>query len=107
MKSGGFKPETVTVASTSTLVVEVDVRNSQRFALYVENLDPAQTFAGTLERYMVSGQTPAPSSQPDLSAVEPGEAVMADIDTSCTAYLRLVGTMSGAGGDVSVSGADR
>jgi hypothetical protein len=32
---------------------------------------------------------------------------MADLDVSGTAFIRLVGLMDGAGGNVSVSGADR
>ena len=46
MKRGGFEPETVSVAPTSTTVVEVDVRAAKTLTLYVKNLDGTQTFAG-------------------------------------------------------------
>jgi len=107
MKVGGFPPETVAVAPTSTVAVECDVRNASRLALFVANLDGSQTFSGTIERWMVTGQTPAASTIGDFASVGPGVSVMADLDVSCTSYIRLVGTMSGAGGNVSVSGADR
>lgn len=106
-KSGGFGPETVAVAPTSTTVADIDVRGITRFALYVKNLDGAQTFAGDVYQYMVSGQTPALLSVPDFASVAAGEAAMASIDVRGVTFIRLVGTMSGAGGNVSVSGSDR
>ena len=107
MKRGGFEPETVAVAPTSTTIVEVDTRTASTLTLHVTNLDGTQTFAGTIERRQFAGQTWAQSPIGDFAAIGPGDAVMADLDVSGTAFVRLVGTMDGAGGDVSVSGADR
>lgn len=107
MKRGGFAPETVAVAPTSTVVVEVDTRQLSTLSLYVHNTDATQTFSGTIQRRMTPEQDWAPSSFGDFASVGPDVAVMADLDVATTAYLRLVGTMDGAGGDVSVSGADR
>lgn len=107
MKNGGFGPETVAVAPTSTTVVDVDVRHVSVYALYLKNLDGTQTFSGTVKRYMVTGQTPAPTPEADFSSVAPGEAAFASLDVRGTAFLSIVGTMSGAGGNVSISGSDR
>jgi len=107
MKGGGFAPETVAVAPTSTVVVEVDTRAASIFTLFVENLDASQTFSGAIERWMVAGQTPAPQVSDEFTSISAGASVMADLDVRGTSYIRLVGTFSGAGGNVSVSGADR
>jgi hypothetical protein len=107
MKRGGFEPETVAVAPTSTTVVEVDTRTASTLTLHVTNLDATQTFSGTIERRQYDGQAWAASSLGDFAAVGPETAVMADLDVSGTAFIRLVGLMDGAGGNVSVSGADR
>lgn len=107
MKRGGFEPETVAVAPTSTTIAEVDTRTSSLLTLHVTNLDGSETFSGTIERRQYASQAWATSTIGDFASIGPGDAVMADLDVSGTAYVRLVGTMSGAGGNVSVSGADR
>ena len=95
------------MAPTTTTVVTVDTRNSSVLSLYVANLDGSQTFSGTIERRQYDTQTFAPSTFGDFASVGAGVAVMADLDVRGTAEVRLVGIMDGAGGNISVSGADR
>ena len=90
----------VSVAPTDTVVITANVRSVARASLQVDNLDGAQTFAGTIERRVADTGAWAPSTLGDFSIVAAGPSVMADVDVAGTADSRLVGTMSGAGGDV-------
>ena len=92
----------VAVATTSTVVVDLDVRNIEWVTLQVDNLDATQTFTGVIERRQSPDMDWAPSAIGDYSGVGPLLSVVADLDVSGTGYLRLVGTMDGAGGDVAV-----
>ncbi len=107
MKRGGFDSETVAVLPTSTTVVEVDTRGSELYTLYVYN-GTDQLLTGAIERYMATGQVPAPTAiGADLATVPAGQSRMADLDVSGTRFIRYVAYFDGAGGNVTVSGADR
>lgn len=96
-------PVQVSVAPTTTTVLVLDVRYVEQVAVQVTNLDGTQTFDGIVERKTFQETAYAPSTMPDFQGLAPGASVMADIDCRGSAYLRLVGTMSGAGGNVRVS----
>jgi hypothetical protein len=88
------------VAPTSTVVVELDVREAEWVTMQLDNRDASQTFNGTIERRQSPQAEWAPSTLSDFSGVGPLSSVVADLDVSGTGFMRLVGTMSGAGGDV-------
>lgn len=94
---------TVAVAPTSTVVLEADVRNNDWATVQIENLDGSQTFSGTVERRQSTDLGWSPSTIGDFASIAPGQSVTADLDLTGTAYLRIVGTMSGAGGNVVVA----
>lgn len=93
---------TVAVAPTSTTVLSVDVRGELRVSVQIDNLDAAQTFSGTVERRVAGAGNWSPSSLGDFSSIAALGSVTADLDVAGSADLRIVGTMSGAGGDVRV-----
>ena len=93
---------TVAVAPTSTVVVDLDVRADEWVTAQVDNLDAAQSFVGIVERRQAAEASWAPSTLTDLSCVLPLSSVVVDLDVSGTGFLRIVGTMSGAGGNVRV-----
>lgn len=97
------EPAVVTVAPTNTTVLEVDTRFVDVLTVQLTNTDGTQTFAGTVQRRTHNETAFADSDIPDFSGVGPGVSVMADLDTRGSAVVRLVGYMSGAGGDVRVS----
>lgn len=94
---------TVSVAPTSTLIVELDVRGCSRATLQVDNLDASQTFAGVIQRRVNTAGDWSPSTLGDYAEVGPLQSVTTDLDVDGTGYIRLVGSMSGAGGDVAYS----
>lgn len=96
-------PATVAVASTTTPVVTVECRASEVLTIQLVNTDGTQTFNGTVQRRTYGETTWSDSSLPDFQGIGPGSSVMADIDVRGSAYVRLVGTMSGVGGNVRVS----
>jgi hypothetical protein len=104
---------TVAVATTSTVVWSGDVRVDEWLCLQLQNLDGAQTFTGTIERRLATAAGWATSTIPDFSSVPPAgtvdpttgaplDSITADLDIEATGYIRLVGQMSGAGGNVAV-----
>lgn len=93
----------VTVAPTSTVVVSLDVRDDEWLTMQVDNLDGSQTFTGTIERRVSEQMTWSQSTIGDFAGIAAGGSATADLDVSGTGFLRLVGVMSGAGGDVAVS----
>lgn len=100
----------VTVAPTSTEVFSVDVRDAQWLTAQVTNLDPSQTFTGVIERRVSEDMDWSSSTIGDFAGIPPAgtvdangaplDSVTVDIPVNGTGYLRLVGVMSGAGGDV-------
>jgi hypothetical protein len=96
-------PVTVSVAPTTTTVLEVDTRYISNLAVQVTNLDSVQSFSGKVQRRTWDESYWADSPIPDFSVVAAGQSVMADLDVRGTAMLRIVGTMDGAGGNVQVS----
>lgn len=101
--SPSSSPEVVTVAPTTTTVLEVDTRYITNLAVQISNLDGTQTFVGAVQRRTYGETNWATSTLPDFDSIAAGQSVMADLDVKGTAVLRIVGTMSGAGGDVQVS----
>ena len=71
--------------------------------MQLDNLDLSQTFVGTVQRRLDALHGWADSAILAFSDVPAGVSVCVDLDTKGTRYLRLVGTMSGAGGNVRVS----
>lgn len=106
MKVGGFVPEVVAVAPTSTECVVIDARRLRRISLHVTNLDGTQTFNGVVETRLYDTQGWATRVFMEFQQLGPGASAQAEIDVSTTGYVRLMGTMDGAGGDISVSGSD-
>lgn len=92
----------VAVAPTSTEVTVVDVREEQWLTVQVDNLDGSQIFTGIVERRVSDAMDWSESTLGDFAGIDAGGSVTADIDVTGTGYLRLVGVMSGAGGDVAV-----
>lgn len=96
---------TVAVAPTSTTVVSwnrTQLGSTKRVTVYLANLDGSQTFVGQVERRMANSTVWAVSTLGDFASVAAGTAVMADLDVEGSDEVRITGTMSGAGGDVSV-----
>lgn len=94
---------TVTVAPTQTTLMtwtKEQLRGAKRVTAYVYNTDAAQTFVGTVQRRMTNGTAWASSTISDFSSIAAQTAVMADLDVEGSDEVRIVGTMSGAGGDV-------
>lgn len=100
-----FAPPTTTVAvgPTTTVIFEADVRWSGWATLQIENLDATQTFTGFVERRQDTTMGWSRSTLGDFADIAPLSSVAADLDLTGTAYLRVVGSMSGAGGDVRVA----
>lgn len=97
-------PTTVAVAPTTTVVATFDLGAfAGQLTVQLDNLDLSQTFVGVVQRRLDSAHAWADSELADFSSIAAGSSICADLDTSGTRYLRLVGTMSGAGGDVLVS----
>lgn len=104
---------TAPVASTATVVWSADVRRLGLCTVQVQNLEAAQTFVGFIQRKVAAGLDWSTSTLPDFTSIQPAgtldadgnplDCVTADIDVEGTAELRLVGHMTGAGGDVQVS----
>lgn len=106
--------ETVAVGPTSTVVWAGDVRSEEWLSVQLDNLDATQTFSGAVERRLSSaagwststigdfGNIP-PAGTTDPTSGVPLDSVTADLDIEATGYLRIVGYMSGAGGNVAVA----
>lgn len=95
---------TVSVAPTQTTLMtwtKEQLRGAKRVTTYVYNADASQTFVGTVQRKMTAASSWASSSIPDFSSIPALTAVMADLDVEGSDEVRIVGTMSGAGGNVS------
>lgn len=103
----------VAVGTTSTVVWTGDVRSDEWLSMQVSNLDATQTFTGTIERRLSEAQGWSTSTIGDFASIPaagsvdpttgvPLDSVTADLDIRATGFLRLVGQMSGAGGDVAV-----
>lgn len=104
---------TVAVGTTSTVVWSGDVRSDEWLCVQVDNLDATQTFTGTVERRLATAAGWATTTIGDFASIPPAgstdpttgvplDSVTADLDIRATGYLRLVGQMSGAGGNVAV-----
>jgi len=92
----------VAVAPTSTEVWSGDVRSEDWVSVQIDNLDGTQTFTGTVERRLSASSSWSQSTIGDFAGIPPGASVTADLDITATGYLRVVGTMDGAGGNVAV-----
>lgn len=97
---------TVAVGPTSTLVLELDVRNDEQIVVQMTNLSAGQVLSAEVHRKTTTGTEYAPSTLGDFAAIAAGDTVAADLDVSATAYIRVYASYDGAGEDVLVS-ADR
>ena len=94
---------TVSVAPTQTTLMtwtKEQLKGAKRVTAYVYNADASQPFTGIVQRRMTNATSWASSSIPDFSSVGAQTAVMADLDVEGSDEVRIVGTMSGAGGNV-------
>lgn len=94
---------TVSVAPTQTTLMtwtKDQLKGAKRVTAYVYNADASQTFVGYVQRRMSGSTTWATSPIPDFSSIAAQTAVMADLDVEGSDEVRIVGTMSGAGGNV-------
>ena len=94
---------TVAVAPTQTTLMtwtKEQLRGAKRVTVYLYNADASQTFTGTIQRRMTSGTGWANSALPDLTGLTALTAAMVDLDVEGSDEVRIVGTMSGAGGNV-------
>ena len=71
--------------------------------LQVDNLDATQTFVGQIERRQSEEMAWSVSTIGDFAEIPASGSVTADLDVVGTGFIRLVGTMSGAGGDVAIA----
>jgi hypothetical protein len=102
-------PTVISVAPTETVLLRVSrehCRASKRVTVQITNNDGSQTFSGTVYRRL-NGMAFAPSTLADFVAVAAGDSVVADLDTEATEELEIRGTMSGAGGNVTVAAVRR
>lgn len=93
---------TVEVLPASTTVATWDTRWEDYLTVQVDNLEGAQTFAGTIQRRLSEDMEWATSTIGDFANIPAGQSVVADLDVRGTRWVRLVGTMDGAGGNVRV-----
>lgn len=110
----GPSPARVVVAVdiTATEVLELDVRDEDWVTLQVQNLDAVETFRGYVERRQSTAMGWSLSTLGDFAGIPPAgstdsdgnptDSVTADLDVSGTGYIRIVGVMTGTGGDVAV-----
>jgi len=97
----------VPVDPTLTVIVpELDVRDRSLVTVQIVNLDPSQTFDGTVWTRQNPTLDWAPSSIGDLSAIPPTSSApfnsrSVDLDVTGAGWLRVTGVMSGLGGNVS------
>ena len=101
------EPTTVAMLPASSEVASWDVRNFDFLTVQLENSDASQDFFGTLQRRLDDSNGWADVGPAYFATVTPGTSVVADCDVRGTIGLRLVGYMSGAGGDVRVTAVGR
>lgn len=101
------QPTTVAILPTQTVLATWDVRSDDVLTVQIDNLDASQTFTGTLQRRLANTLDWAITGETDLSNVPPLTSVCVDINFGAARQLRLVGTMSGAGGDVTITATRR
>lgn len=106
MNTFSSTPITITVAPTTTILAVIDARQYEYLSVQIENLDPTQTFSGTVQRRLNSSNDFANSTIPDFAEIPPLGSVVADLDTASAVDIRLTGTMSGAGGDIRLTARD-
>lgn len=99
-----LKPTVVAVGPTTTpLFAALSVGAMESVSVQVENLDVSQTFNGTVRSRLDSSNTMADSTLPDLLGIGPGGSAVVTLSLPATAEFDVVGTMSGAGGNVRVT----
>lgn len=99
-------PTTVAVAPTETVVCSFtrdSLKGAKRLTVQVSNADATQTFAGTVYRRLRGMTLWTASTIGDFGSIAPSTAVVADLDVEGTDEVEVRGTMSGAGGNVSVA----
>lgn len=101
------EPTTVEVLPAQTALAEWDVKFDDILCVQVENLDETQDFVGKIQRKLHEDNDWADSNLADLSTVPSGTGKVVDCDVRATRALRVVGAMSGAGGNVRVTAVRR
>jgi len=105
------RAQTVAVAPTETTLQTFDVDRTSVLALHLYNADATQTFQGSLRLQARPDESTAvlPFAQSEwlgLRDVVPLTARCVDVPVGGLATLAVVGTMSGAGGNVVLSARD-
>ena len=100
-------PTVVPVLPAQTTVATWDVRFDDILAVQIDNLDATQDFTGTLQRRLDDTNEWAYVGPLYFGTVTPGKSIVVDCDVRTTRELRIVGYMSGAGGDVRVTAVRR
>lgn len=94
----------VPVDPTPTVVATVDVRDTRLLAIYVKNLDGAQTCDVTIQtRGARSSDFAERAVFDELTAIPAGAARTIDFDCGTQVELQLTAVASGAGLDLDVS----
>ena len=111
MNPAAVPPTTVTVAPTTTTVQTFDTSKTKVLSIQVTNLDPSQTFAGAVQTRARADFAEATvpfvdTGRLELSSIGPGASGRVDVDAVGAAEVRVTGSMSGAGGNVSITARD-
>lgn len=101
------QPTVVAVAPTTTTIAQWNVRFDEVLTVQLENLDLSQTLNAYVQRRLADGNDWAQAPLDYFEGMAPDSSVVADLDVRGTRELRIVGTMSGAGGDVRVTAVRR
>lgn len=104
-------PLTVSVAPTTTTLQVFDVSKTAVLSIQIVNLDASQTFNGSIRTRSRADVSTAvlpfvDTLRVDFQGIGPGMPARADVQVGGAAELDVVGTMSGAGGNVSIATRD-
>jgi len=100
-------PTVKAIAPTTTPVVELVVSADEAVTVQIENLSATETFSGTVRRALDAGNAMADTTLPDFTSIPPLGSVVVDLVFAFTQRVDVVGTMTGAGGDVRVTAVSR
>jgi hypothetical protein len=100
-------PTVVAIAPTTTPVVELTVSADEAVTVQIENLSATETFTGTVRRSLDVNNAMADTTMPDFASIPPLGSVVADLVFAFTQKVDVVGTMTGAGGNVRVTAVSR
>lgn len=101
-------PTVVAVAPVSTALFDpLTVGAQGALSIQVENLDATETFSGTVRTRLDPDNDMASSTIGDLQGIGPGQSVVVSLSLPANAEVDVVGTMTGAGGNVRVTALPR